>query len=122
MLTTSVDSQVVIRKTPYDLMDRNNSYWVMKVNQMVARPSFPANISFRTFNGPVVYNIDCSTSSNVLYINDEIIFLTSYNWTIGVTYYVMLDEGVLFATRCQNSSTHQTYDFWPVRVVVPSNG
>lgn len=96
--------------------------FMFSANQYVNRPSFSANITFRAPNGTSEYTIDCSTSSQILYYNNDIVFLTNRNWTVGATYYITLDEGALFSNGVDISCARQSNHFWRIRVVQPLNG
>ncbi len=94
------------------------------VNQKVNRPAFTSYIRFYNFHtAKSEYEIDCSRSSQILYYNSppQIIFRTKgHLWTEGDSYYVTLDEGVLFSNLLENSTAHKNPKFWPFRVIRPT--
>jgi hypothetical protein len=66
------------------------------------------------------YQIDCSISSLVLYYKSEIIFRTTgHFWIDGDSYYVTLDEGVLYSDNIKNSTRYSSTKFWQFSVVRP---
>ena len=87
------------------------------------RPSFPAYIRFyNTHTAKSEYEIDVSRSGLILYYNSppQIIFRTTgHLWTEGDSYYVTLDEGVIFSDPSENSSAYQNPNFWRFNVIRP---
>jgi len=89
----------------------------------VNRPAFPAYIRFyNRHTAKSEYAIDCSTSQQILYYNSppQIIFRTTgHTWSDGDSYYVTLDEGVLFSNNIENSTAYLNPKFWRFHVVRP---
>jgi len=92
-------------------------------NSKVNRPKFPAYIRFyNTHTTKSEYKIDCSKSALILYYNapPQIIFRTTgHYWSEGDSYYVTLDEGVLFSNDIENSTEYLSPKFWQFTVVRP---
>ena len=66
--------------------------------------------------------IDCSRSAQILYYNSppQIIFRTTgHYWSEGDSYYVTLDEGVLYSNNIENSTEYLSPKFWQFKVVRP---
>jgi hypothetical protein len=100
---------------------------VLLVNQPVNKPAFPAYIRFyNKYTAKNEYQIDCSISNQILYYNGgppQIIFRTTdHLWNIGDSYYVTVDEGVLFSNIIENSTAYLSPKFWTFKVVRPMNG
>jgi len=95
------------------------------VSRPVNRPSFPAYIRFyNDHTAKSEYQLDCSISHQVLYYNAHpqahIIFRTTdHFWSEGDSYYVTLDEGVLFSNKIENSTEYLNPKFWRFKVIRP---
>jgi hypothetical protein len=85
----------------------------------VNKPNFPAYIRFyNKHSSKIEYGIDCSISSMIIYQPMEIIFLTTeHTWFEGDTYYVTIDEGVLYSSNSMNSTAYTDPNFWQFSVV-----
>jgi hypothetical protein len=100
-------------------------FLILLVSCPVNRPSFRAFIRFyNEHTAQSVYDIDCSTSYQVLYYNTHnqhhIIFRTTgYLWSVGDSYYITLDEGVLFSNSIENSTEYLNPKFWRFKVIHP---
>ncbi|CAF0824946.1 unnamed protein product [Rotaria sordida] len=107
------------------IIDRDDDYWVVKTNARVNRPKFPAYIRFfNTHTSKCEYQLDCSTSALILYYNSppQIVFRTTgHIWSEGDSYFVTLDEGVLFSNDIENSTEYSHPKFWKFHVIRPLN-
>ncbi len=100
-------------------------FFTLLGSRPINRPSFSAKIHF--YNRHMAkseYSLDCSTSAQVLYYNHapnhHLIFRTlNHFWNEGDSYFITLDEGVLFSNNAENSTEYKNPKFWPFTVVRP---
>ncbi|CAF0822031.1 unnamed protein product [Adineta steineri] len=118
-----INGQWITEKHVDGIIDRDDDYWVVKTNGKVSRPKFPAYIRFyNTHTRKSEYKIDVSRSAQILYYNGppQIIFRTAgHYWSEGDSYYITLDEGVLYSNDIENSTEYLSPKFWRFRVVRP---
>ncbi|CAF0923560.1 unnamed protein product [Rotaria sp. Silwood1] len=124
-ICTGIHGHWIIEKHVHGIIDKDDDYWVVKTNAPVNRPNFRAYIRFfNTHTAASEYELDCSQSPLILYYNSppQIIFRTTgHVWTEGDSYYITLDEGVLFSNNIENSTEYSHPKFWKFHVVRPLN-
>ena len=137
-LYTVTDGQWITEKVVEGVIDRDDDYWVIKskmndalvgtgiyffslANGRVNRPMFSTYIRFyNSHTAKNEYQIDCFSSPLILYLPTEIVFRsTGHFWSEGDSYFVTLDEGVLFSDIAQNSTSYTDPKFWRFSVVRP---
>jgi hypothetical protein len=129
-----VYGQKIVKKIVEGPVDKDDNYWVIKgtlhihfktlfgfflVSGPVNRPVFQSYIHFYSARkDKSEFDIDCSTSELILYYeNDIIIRTTGHLWTDDESYYITLDEGVLYSDSIQNSTEYLSPKFWQFNVV-----
>ncbi|CAF4580924.1 unnamed protein product [Rotaria socialis] len=117
----TIHAQWIIDKIPHGIIKPTDDYWVIKTNGAVTQPNFPAYIRFyNTRATNAEYEIDCSTSVKVLYYRQDIIFRTTdHTWINQDSYYITVDEGVLYSNNIANSSAYLDPTFWTFDIKIP---
>lgn len=95
--------------------------FLVLANGRVNKPSFPTFIRFyNTHTAKSEHQIDCSKSALILYLDTEIVFRTTgHLWSEGDSYFVTVDEGVLYSDNNRNSTSYLDPKYWQFNVVRP---